>query len=239
MSVLFHGLVALSYIAVAAAAAFGLPLLSTGIEPMLALFAGAAILVVCALGHQSVVQNRRGRFIAAELSTVTTNSAAVQRNLELARNELREIKTRFGGGHPLGVPGADHEANTRSSNEVLGELRLLRTLFSQLTNKKGAKKHAAPAAPDMPSQKTAPPPVKAASEYRASYMNLSSSVHQSPDSEPVQFPDSQNQDYSDSQPLSSNAQDILAITRDALERARVSLFFATHCFTADAPGRIL
>lgn len=224
MSVLFHGLVALSYIAVAAAAAFGLPLLSTGIEPMLALFAGAAILVVCALGHQSVVQNRRGRFIAAELSTVTTNSAAVQRNLELARNELREIKTRFGGGHPLGVPGADHEANTRSSNEVLGELRLLRTLFSQLTNKKGAKKHAAPAAPDMPSQKTAPPPVKAASEYRASYMNLSSSVHQSPDSEPVQFPDSQNQDYSDSQPLSSNAQDILAITRDALERARVSLF---------------
>ena len=48
--------------------------------------------------------------------------------------------------HPLGPPGADLEANTRSSNEVLSELRLLRTLFSQLTNKKGTKKKAAPAA---------------------------------------------------------------------------------------------
>ena len=237
MSVLFHGLVALSYIAVAAAAAFGLPLLSAGIEPMLALFAGAAILVVGALAHQSVVQNKRGRYIAAELSTVAFTSEAVQRDLELARNELREIKTRFGGGHSHGVPGADLEANTRSSNEVLGELRLLRTLFSQLTNKKGTRIPAAPATPETPprplEERTAgehadileaPQTAKATSEYRDSYMNLSSSAHQQPLSGPVQFPDSQNQDYSGSQPLGSNAQDILAITRDALERARVSLF---------------
>ncbi|MDA0229672.1 MAG: EAL domain-containing protein [Proteobacteria bacterium] len=241
MSVLFHGLVALSYIAIAAAAAFGLPLLSTGIEPMLALFAGAAILVVSALGHQSVVQNKRGRYIAHELSAVTSTSAAVQRDLELARNELREIKTRFSDSHPLGVPGADLEANTRSSNEVLGELRLLRTLFSQLTNKKGAEKHAAPVAQKTPRQKTPPPPddpimgenfdilearqtAKVTSEYRASYMDLSSSVHQQPHSGQVEFPDNQNQDFSDALPLGGNAQDILAITRDALERARVSLF---------------
>ena len=45
MSVLFHSLVALTYIALGAAAAFGLPLLSVTIEPVLALFAGGAVLI--------------------------------------------------------------------------------------------------------------------------------------------------------------------------------------------------
>ncbi|MFP6687777.1 MAG: hypothetical protein VCD31_00450, partial [Alphaproteobacteria bacterium] len=65
---------------------------------------------------------------------------------------------------------------------------------------------------------------EAASEYRASYMNLSSLVHQPRDAELVQFPDNQKQGFAASQPLGSNTQDILAITREALERARVSLF---------------
>jgi len=99
----------------------------------------------------------------------------------------------------------------------------LRTLFSQLTNKKGAKKKAAPAA-EAPLAAKKADAAEAASEYRASYMNLSSSVHQPPDAELVQFPDNQKQGFAASQPLGSNAQDILAITRDALERARVSLF---------------
>ena len=55
-------------------------------------------------------------------------------------------------------------------------------------------------------------------------MNLSSPVHQPPGAELVQFPDNQKQGFAASQPLGSNAQDILAITRDALERVRVSLF---------------
>ena len=40
----------------------------------------------------------------------------------------------------------------------------------------------------------------------------------------MQCRDSPNQNSSDSQPPSSNAQDVLAITHDALERSRVSLF---------------
>ena len=188
------------------------------------LFAGAAVLVVGALGHQSIVHGSRGRFIARELGTVSATNEAMQRDLEHARSELHDIKNQFGGGHPLGPPGADLEANTRSSNEVLGELRLLRTLFSQLTNKKGAKKKAAAATADAPRPDTAPAATESlasletpqsdipTSEYRASYMNLSSSLDQAPQLDPA------------SQPLGSNAQDILAITRDALERARVSLF---------------
>jgi len=222
MSALFHSLVALSYVALGAAAAFGLPLLNADIEPMIGLFAGAAILVVGALGHQCVAHGSRGRFIARELSTVSATSEAMQRDLEHACSELHEIKTQF-GDHPLGPYGADLEANTRSSNEVLSELRLLRTLFSQLTNKRGAKKKAAPAAVAPLAAKKADA-AEAASEYRASYMNLSSSAHQPPDAELVQFPDNQKQGFAASQPLGSNAQDILAITRDALERARVSLF---------------
>ena len=93
MSALFHSLVALSYVALGAAAAFGLPLLNAGIEPMIGLFAGAAILVVGALGHQSVVHGSRGRFIARELSTVSATREAMQRDLEHACSELHEIKT--------------------------------------------------------------------------------------------------------------------------------------------------
>ncbi len=258
MAFIFHSLVALSYIALGAAAAFGLPLLSAGIEPMLALFAGGAVLVVGALGHQSVVNGTRGRFIAQELSVVASTNEAMLRDLEEARNELREIKSQVGGGHLPSPAGADLEASTRSSNEVLGELRLLRILFSQLTSKKGAKKNAAPVQSQAPRQDNAPPlpsdpglgldpvpvpvldpdPVPAdnaleldaqptaetVSEYRASYMNLSSTMHQPADSEMVQFPGGQNQRIMAAQPSGSNAQDILAITRDALERARVSLF---------------
>ncbi|MDP6473641.1 MAG: EAL domain-containing protein [Alphaproteobacteria bacterium] len=256
MAFIFHSLVALSYIALAAAAAFGLPLLSTGIEPMLALFAGGAVLVIGALGHQSVVNGTRGRYIAQELSVVASTNEAMLRDLEEARNELREIKSQVGGGHLPSPAGADLEANTRSSNEVLGELRLLRILFSQLTSKKGAKKNAAPVQSQAPRQDNAPPlptdpglglgldPVpdsvpdpadnaleldtqptaETVSEYRASYMNLSSSMHRQDESEMVQFPGGQNQRITAAQPPGSNAQDILAITRDALERARVSLF---------------
>jgi hypothetical protein len=92
-----------------------------------------------------VLQGTRGRDIVRELNVVSSTSEAMQCDLELARNELREIKTQIGGGHQLGPAGADLEANTRSSNEVLREHRLLRILLSQLTNKKGAKINPAPA----------------------------------------------------------------------------------------------
>jgi cyclic-di-GMP phosphodiesterase TipF (flagellum assembly factor) len=242
MSFLFHSLVALSYILLGAAAAFGLPLLATGIEPMLAFFVGGA------LGHQGLVQANRGRYIARELSVVSASSEALQRELESARDELREIKTRIGGGIDLSSPDAARDADGRSSNEVLGELRLLRTLFSQLTAKKGDKGEKS-AAPSEPSLDTSPAPLaepvldttradevphsddieapnraKPTSGYRAEYMNLSSSLRSNAEAEPVKFPDMRSQRLAPAQPLGSNAQDILGITRDALERARVSLF---------------
>lgn len=101
---LFHSLVALTYIALGAAAAFGLPLLSAAVEPVLALFAGAAVLIVGALTHQSIVHSSRGRDIMRELGVVSSSSEAMQRELESTRDGLREIKTQFGGG-PLASSG--------------------------------------------------------------------------------------------------------------------------------------
>ena len=251
MSVLFHSLVALTYIALGAAAAFGLPLLSVTIEPVLALFAGGAVLIGGAIAHQSIVNSSRGRDIMRELIVVSSSSEAMQRDLEATRNELREIKSHIGDENPLGS-GMELEKNTRSSNEVLGELRLLRTLFSQLTSKKGAKKSAAPvqaqstisdAVRSAETKKSADPgelmldsvtPGKpdAKGEYRASYMGLSGSLQTGEEPKSVQFPSANSQHIPASSgvghPASSgvgnNAQDILAITRDALERARVNLF---------------
>ncbi len=244
MSVLFHSLVALTYIALGAAAAFGLPLLSAAVEPVLALFAGGAVLIGGALAHQSIVNNSRGRDIIRELSIVLTSNETMQRDLDAARNELRKMKSHFGDDNPLGASDMELEKNTRSSNEVLGELRLLRTLFSQLTSKKGAKKQAAPAKTMAAAESAAeakaieaggsselildtlasPEQADAKSECRSSYMGLSSSLGQGGDGELVQFPSGGSQQTPASPALGSNAQDILAITRDALERARVSLF---------------
>ena len=253
MSVLFHSLVALSYIALGAVAAFGLPLLSAGIEPMLAMFAGGAVLVVGAIGHQALVQATRGRYIARELSLVSSSSEAMQRELQDARDELRDIKTKISGGYEFSASGPDADGGARSSNEVLGELRLLRTLFSQLTSKKSGKKKQAATNAETPAGDTAPSPqeppaeaqvepvldapkplvldrpedevkAKPTSEYRAGYMGLSSTLQQDQEPEAAKFPDARSQRIPPAQPYGSNAQDILAITRDALERARVSLF---------------
>ena len=108
MSALFHSLVALTYFALGAAAAFGLPLLSAAVEPVLALFAGGAVLIVGVLTHQSIVHGNRGRDIMRELGVVSASSEAMQRDLESARKELREIKTKF-GGDPMGSSGSELE----------------------------------------------------------------------------------------------------------------------------------
>ena len=92
MSVLFHSLVALTYIALGAAVAFGLPLASAAIEPVLAFFVGGAVLVGGALVHQSIVNSNRGRDIMREIEVVSLSNEAMQRDLEAARNELHEIK---------------------------------------------------------------------------------------------------------------------------------------------------
>jgi cyclic-di-GMP phosphodiesterase TipF (flagellum assembly factor) len=252
MSALFHSLVALTYIALGAAAAFGLPLLGTAIEPVLALFAGAAVLIVGALTHQSIVHGSRGRDIMRELGIVASTGEAMQRDLQAARSELREIKTNISAATPGGSSGIELEENTRSSKEVLGELRLLRTLFSQLTSKKGAKKATAQAPAKTPeknaTRQNAPvsAPVAAAentddptrlepaldkpeetdakSEYRASYTGLSSTLQHGDDAMDAPFLSGNNKIITKPSVVGSNAQDILAITRDALERARVSLF---------------
>lgn len=128
----------------------------------------------------------------------------------------------------------------------------MRTLFSQLTSKKGAKKASAALKAPTPAQNTpqdnvrdgatspaetpagnpgATEPDTAAleeadgkSEYRSSYMGLSSTLPPGEDSELVHFLSGKSQKIPGPTAVGSNAQDILAITRDALERARVSLF---------------
>ncbi len=78
----------------------------------------------------------------------------------------------------------------------------------------------------------APGKSDAKGEYRASYMGLSDSLQTGEEPKSVQFPSANSQHIPASSgvghPASSgvgnNAQDILAITRDALERARVNLF---------------
>ena len=85
---------------------------------MLTLFADTAILVVSALIHQSVTQNRRGRFITYGLNAVTSTSATLKQHLanswttmivekigtELQLVKLHNHKIRRGQGYLFGEP---------------------------------------------------------------------------------------------------------------------------------------
>ena len=85
---------------------------------MLTLFEDTAILVVSVLVHQSVTQNRRGRFITYELNTITSTSPTVKQNLanswttmivekigtELQLVKLHNHKIRRGQGYLFGEP---------------------------------------------------------------------------------------------------------------------------------------
>ena len=85
---------------------------------MLTLFADTAILVVSALIHQSVTQNRRGPFITYGVNTVTSTSATLKQNLanswttmivekigtELQLVKLHNHKIRRGQGYLFGEP---------------------------------------------------------------------------------------------------------------------------------------
>jgi len=246
MTVIFHILIALTYVTLGAVVGFVLPQSQAGLEPTSAAFAGGAVLLISALAHQSLTQYFRGRRITQQLGAVATASDAVQQQLEVARQELHELRLSING------EDADDEESPRTNKEILSEMRMLRTLLSQLSPTTDIKPEPGvnddePTAPEqqVPAVLRLEPvlaahagdpralnnggyaidPVAPKSAYRADWAGPGRSGGPTPGGgttegelrllspRPIEPVGIQRDD-----------EDILQITRDALERARVSLF---------------
>lgn len=243
MTVIFHILIALSYVTLGVVVGFVLPQSQAGLEPTVAAFSGGAVLLVSALAHQTLTQYLRGRNITQQLGSVASASDAVQRQLDDARQELRELRLSINGDDD-----DDTEDSPRSNQEILSEMRMLRTLLSQLSPEANSKaKEEKPAAPAKPSPQVlrlepvlaahagdpgavetggyAIDPVKPTSDYRADWAGPARSGGPMPGGGTLEG-EFRMLSPRPAEPTGPqrDPNDVLQTTRDALERARVSLF---------------
>jgi cyclic-di-GMP phosphodiesterase TipF (flagellum assembly factor) len=241
MTVIFHILIALTYVTLGAVVGFVLPQSQAGLEPTVAAFSGGAVLLVSALAHQSLTQYFRGRSITQQLGSVASASDAVQRQLDDARQELRDLRLSINGDDD-----EDAEDSPRSNQEILSEMRMLRTLLSQLSPESRGKneKSAPPAKPAPPVLRLEPvladhagdpnapetggyaiDPVKPKSDYRADWAGPARSGGPMPGGGTVEGKLGMlSPRPAEPTGPQRDPNDVLKTTRDALERARVSLF---------------
>lgn len=241
MTVIFHILIALTYVTLGAVVGFVLPQSQAGLEPTVAAFSGGAVLLVSALAHQSLTQYFRGRSITQQLGSVASASDAVQRQLDDARQELRDLRLSINGDDE-----EDAEDSPRSNQEILSEMRMLRTLLSQLSPESRGKneKSAPPAKPAPPVLRLEPvladhagdpnapetggyaiDPVKPKSDYRADWAGPARSGGPMPGGGTVEGKLGMlSPRPAEPTGPQRDPNDVLKTTRDALERARVSLF---------------
>lgn len=263
MPIVFHSLIGLAYATLSAALAVGLPNTSAAVDPTIAILAGALLLLGSGLIHQSLTHLVRSRDVARELGSVSENSASLQRRIEDARGDLQELKRAF--QVELARQNEQTGDETAITNqEAMGELRLLRTLFSQLTNaRKQTIENDADTASgrqeiDTAASEGEPPaeavtgnaghktdlaasdstsiyqPVPARSEYRADWASGGGRAAAATQAAPLEHVgqvgpaiDGLAQDHATAAVATSTGpdeNDILQVMRDALERARVSLF---------------
>ena len=124
MSFLVHGVFAFCYVVLAAVVGYALSMSGAGIEPPVAAVAGAAVALVGAFFHQSLVGARRERGLVEVLNGMSTTQAKLESALTGSRDEVRQLVMAF-----------DQAARnlTGRDSEVASEMRVLHTLLQQIS----------------------------------------------------------------------------------------------------------
>ncbi len=244
MTIIFHIVIALTYAALAAVVTFALPNSTAAVEPTLAMVVGGTVLLTCAAAHGFISQYVRSRRVSAELQTVARATAGIQRGLAETRGALHELRQSANRQND----GLAPEDTGSPYREVVGEIRMLRTLLGQLSPgspKRTTDQRDIRGVPEDDDVLTlgggeestmldddetvfgyAPEPVAPKSSYRAAWAEDADRASQRPSgpigglaqrAEPMpRFGEVAAPHYEDDE--------ILDLMRDALERARVSLY---------------
>ncbi len=147
MPLVVHGLIALTYLALAAAAGIALAGVGLGVEPSLAV--GGAMALGGGFVHQVAARVRRDRVFAESLQGVRASQHNLAEALAASREEVRALITAFDEA-ARNLPG-------RSCREVASEMRMLETLVRQLSPDGDAGPASLPP-PAPASAGSAPPP---------------------------------------------------------------------------------
>ncbi len=228
MSFVLHGLIVLTYLGVSLAVALALPQAIPAIGSEVAMFAAGGILIVSTLLHQGLTHAAQvGRF-TVELQALKASGVALRNELRGARGELKELAERpMMAADPLTAADDDPSDESQAANGVLGrrELDLLRTLFSQLPRAA----ESAPAANDQ-ADEVEPFLLSGGMDGRLAAVGGAAAPTMRAANARRNVTDES--DYrrhlvvggSESIPAGPSDAAVLAATRDALERARVTLF---------------
>ena len=232
MTLTFHGLIVLTYLAISAAFAMALPSFVPEIGPDISRFVAGGLFLVSALMYQGAVQAARTRRLLKELKVLQQANATLRAELNTARREFQST-----GDRPL--MAGDAISSEEPVDEEFGrrELAMLKTILSQLPRRDSPITAANDEADEDLREEEGPPlqlsgsdngPLAASGAGAAptarsatarQFMAGQSKYHRHlvtnrPSASPPAMP---------AQSLRSDAE-VLAATRDALERARVTLF---------------
>ncbi|MGD9538036.1 MAG: EAL domain-containing protein [Alphaproteobacteria bacterium] len=245
MSLLLHGLIALTYVGISLVLAFALPQIVPALGSDVAMFGAGGFLVVAALMHQGATQTARARRFTEDLRVLRASNAAVQTELRRARQELRIIGDQpLMAADPLGpgdgeAPASSAEESAEADAHSRREIDLLKAVLAQLPKDMPiATEAAAPSPPaERPmrlngnqDERLAPTGAGAAPTARAATarrdMNGETEYRRHLVADRLL-----GSDFDDPPPGTAGAAGepapdaaILEMTRDALERARVTLF---------------
>lgn len=131
MSLLLQGLLVACYLTLSAVIAFALPQTAAGIDERFALFAGVATLFLAALLHQGVRQALSGRETAALLRQILAMNQAAHGDVSELRRAITGLKDKAPTSNE-DVLSLDSALEDGPADNLEGELRILKTLYSQL-----------------------------------------------------------------------------------------------------------
>ena len=139
MSALIHGLIALSYLGVAGAAAFGAYRSGAVGDPATAAAIGCAVVLAGAMAHQARARSRRDQALVEAISGVQQAQFKIEQAFAASRNDIRKLA--------LATEQTVQNAAPRAYGELVAEMRVLETLVRQISPADEAAAIAPPALP--------------------------------------------------------------------------------------------
>ncbi|MDA0654299.1 MAG: EAL domain-containing protein [Proteobacteria bacterium] len=121
-----HIAVAAAYGMAAAGVGWGLPLVAAGVSGAEAVLAGAGMFVAAALAHEALARRRATDGVRRDMQKLQKAQAANTAKLERAERELASLR------RALGVVNAESDA------DLIGEMRVIRSLLKKITDRSAA-----------------------------------------------------------------------------------------------------
>ena len=129
MSALIHGLIALSYLGLAGAVAFGVYRGGAVAEPATAAAIGCAVALAAAMAHQAVARTRRDQALVEAITGVQQAQSEIEQAFAASRDDVRKLA--------LATEQTARNGAPKAYGDLVAEMRVLETLVRQIAPAEG------------------------------------------------------------------------------------------------------